>query len=527
MRLFLISVIAASAAAATPLSACLSELTGLLGAENVITNAAAIPAAYNQEFASYVPAAMITPRSGADVADILNVADKHGVRVAVRSFAGHSYIGQSTIGSDGIVMNLRKLDTFEVEPQGDEFFARIGAGLPQIEIYSRLAMNSPPLGLAGGTCPSVGLSGLVSGGGEGMTSTFGGITSDRLEAARAVVWTDAGKYEEVAASQDLLFALRGGMGGNYGVVTEWTMRPFVVSNVVLFSYQTHPLVSGTDDAYLHTMVRAYTSWMRALPSSKSVWGMVKFLSPGHAQFVGQCFCLEDTCSSCIAAVEDLQESILAGTKGGYEVQDFGKAMWSWAGCTDWGGIEAYPAAGLRGLTLAELRAATATCMAYDHQQLSGPYKSKSLYMPEESKLDASFESTALEFVAKEPACATARCFIQLSYVGGAMIEEHPNSAFVHRTPGWHLQILVYWPPAHAETAYHDWSIRARDVFLPMSLGESYQNYLDSDLDVPTWSKSFFPREGVFNRLVGLKCRYNPKSVIDVPHAMKWMIPRNC
>ena len=180
-----------------------------------------------------------------------------------------------------------------------------------------------------------------------------------------------------------------------------------------------------------------------------------------------------------------------------------------------------------GISLEALRKATAVCMAYDHEQLSGPYKSKSLYMPDEGTLDGGFEATALRLVTKESACAAGRCFIQLSFVGGAMTEEHPNSAFVHRAPGWHLQVLVYWDASQDATQYEAWSQQAREAFLGMSIGESYQNYPDSDLDASVWAKEFFPRAGIFPRLIELKCKYNPKPVMDVPHSLAWMIPRVC
>lgn len=115
---------------------------------------------------------------------IVNTAIRHGVQVAIRSFAGHSYVGQSSVGSGGILMVLDQLKSFSVETASDgSFIARIGAGLPLIEVYSRLAMHSPPLGLNGGTCPSVCISGLVSGGGAYPAGGLEGISESKLQAA--------------------------------------------------------------------------------------------------------------------------------------------------------------------------------------------------------------------------------------------------------------------------------------------------------------------------------------------------------
>jgi FAD/FMN-containing dehydrogenase len=149
-----------------------------------------IPPAYNQMFSDFIPSAFVTPTSGADVAAVINLASKHNVFVAVRSFAGHSYIGQSTIGKEGIVMSLEMLKKFSIEASSSSVLATVGAGLPLLEVYSRLAMHEPPMGLSGGTCPSVGKSGLVSGGGEGMSSASHGMTSDHLVGLRRLFSMD-------------------------------------------------------------------------------------------------------------------------------------------------------------------------------------------------------------------------------------------------------------------------------------------------------------------------------------------------
>ena len=519
---------ASTAPAGASLNNCIIELQTQLGSSKVVTDRGSFMKPYNRLFSSLVPGAMVLPSSGSDVASILNTAVKYGIKVAVRSYAGHSYVGQSSIGSTGILMVLSNMNAFSVVP-GDgigKFTAIVGPGLSQLEIYSRLAMNSPPLGLNGGTCPSVALSGLVSGGGEGMTSAFAGITSDRLLSAKAVVWdSSANAYIEREAPDDLMFALRGGMGGNFGVVTEWRMDAFTTGKVVVFSSKTTAMVSGKDDQKVSGLSRAFQAWMRAQPDN-SAWGMVKFMSGGIVQFVGQCFCFDADCAACMRSVQSMQSKILLGTRSSLEIQLFGKAMWTWAGCTDWSGTSAYPEGGLGGSSEAVLQAAMKQCFAYDRKQLSGPYKSKSLYVPDENALDASFESLALQLVTTEPACQTGRCYLQLSYVGGAMTRIPTNSAFIHRTPGSHLQIIVYWDEGTESSLFLDWSRRARASLLSMSINESYQNYLDADLSAAEWPVLYFGNSGIFERLIDIKCRYNPTGVLDV-QSSAGVIPARC
>ena len=71
-----------------------------------------------------------------------------------------------------------------------------------------------------GTCLSVGVGGLVQGGGIGYHSRWAGLTSDRLRSAQVV--TAAGEVVTASADEhpELFWALRGGTGGTFGVCTE-------------------------------------------------------------------------------------------------------------------------------------------------------------------------------------------------------------------------------------------------------------------------------------------------------------------
>lgn len=523
---------------ATPIQDCITALISALGPDKVIVSN--IPAAYNKVYDEIVPSAMVYPANARDVETVLNTAYGFSIVVAVRSHSGHSYVGQSVVDGSGIVMNLIGLNKFVVAstPREDDdtpTSVTVGGGMALLELYSRLSMVVPPLGINGGSCPSVAVGGLISGGGEGLSSTYGGMTSDRVTAAKVVVF-QGGKFEEIQAGDDLLFALRGGMGGNYGVVTEWTLNAFSVSQVVVYSMRTRNLVPGTDDAAVHNMVRTYTTWMRnpsatvPLPAGNTVWGMIKFLSNGQMQLSGQCKCDSPHCSDCNNAIGHL-EALLGKsliTKTSSEIQDFGEAMWSWGGCTEWGGVSAYPPGGLAGISEEKLQAAMQVCYKYDYDNFRGPYKAKSLYLPDETKLDDSFEAIALRLVT-DKICSSgiASCYLQMSYVGGAMSTPHPNSAFVHRTPGFHLQMIVNWPEGMDETPFLDWTREARSQMYPLSLQTAYQNYLDIDLDLATWSKEYFPAAGVFNRLIDIKCKYNPTPIFNVPQALSMMIPQQC
>ena len=70
----------------------------------------------------------------------------------------------------------------------------------------------------------MGIAGVTLGGGMGLAGREFGLTTDNLVGAQIV--TADGKLRSVDkhTNPDLLWALRGGGGGNFGIVTQFTFR---------------------------------------------------------------------------------------------------------------------------------------------------------------------------------------------------------------------------------------------------------------------------------------------------------------
>ena len=173
---------------------------------------------FNTRFDHVLPLAVARPVDGADVRDAVRFTVAHGVPVRARS-GGHSYAGYSTL-TNGIVLDLRRLNAVRFDkPSG---LVTVGAGAQLIDVYAGLAPHG--VAVPGGSCPSVGIAGVALGGGFGLAGRHLGLTIDSLHAATIVTADGSLRTVDQGSDPDLFWALRGGGGGNFGIVTEFVFR---------------------------------------------------------------------------------------------------------------------------------------------------------------------------------------------------------------------------------------------------------------------------------------------------------------
>ncbi|MBW4721784.1 FAD-binding oxidoreductase [Saccharothrix obliqua] len=204
---------------------------------------------YNAVYAGNRPAAVALCADEADVARCLEFASAERLPVAARS-GRHSYAGYST-PPDGLVVDVSALR--EVRPGG---VSVVGAGTSLLGAYE--ALGAAGRLLPGGTCRSVGIAGLALGGGIGVVGRKYGLTCDRLVGARVV--TPDGSVRDVDAERepDLFWALRGGGGGNFGVVTSFRFDTPPAHRLVPFELRT-PAGAAVD------VLGAWQEWLPGLP----------------------------------------------------------------------------------------------------------------------------------------------------------------------------------------------------------------------------------------------------------------------
>lgn len=173
----------------------------------------------------------VAARSAADVASAVNFAREHKLRLVVKG-AGHSYQGTSNTPDSLLVwthpmQGITLHDAFV--PQGCAGKVRphpavsVGAGQVWGHTYDAVTTKAGRY-VQGGGCLTVGVAGLVSSGGFGSWSKrFGTAAANLLEAE---VVTADGQIRTVNACNepDLFWALKGGGGGSFGVITRLTLR---------------------------------------------------------------------------------------------------------------------------------------------------------------------------------------------------------------------------------------------------------------------------------------------------------------
>lgn len=171
------------------------------------------------------PAAIAQVADTQDVVEVVRFARNHGLPLGVRS-GGHSPAGYGMVDV-ALIVDLSGMKRITIDPTSR--LARVEAGVTSGEF----AAVAQPHGLAisTGDTSSVGFGGLVTGGGIGFMVRRYGLAIDNLVAVKVV--TASGKL--VTASElehpDLFWAIRGG-GGNFGIVTEFTLRLAEVRQII-------------------------------------------------------------------------------------------------------------------------------------------------------------------------------------------------------------------------------------------------------------------------------------------------------
>lgn len=176
---------------------------------------------WNRLYSGY-PETIVLCAETQDVLNAVRWAREQGIAMRARS-GRHSLDGWSSLDG-GVVIDVSQMKSVAIDEAAGT--ATVGTGLTQQEVVPALGERGfvIPTGSEGG----VGLGGVMLGGGFGLLTRSFGLASDNLLAAEIVVADGPNSAKVITADEhsnpDLLWACRGGGGGNFGITTSYTLK---------------------------------------------------------------------------------------------------------------------------------------------------------------------------------------------------------------------------------------------------------------------------------------------------------------
>ncbi|XP_059288795.1 tetrahydroberberine oxidase-like [Lycium ferocissimum] len=169
----------------------------------------------------FKPSVIITPKDESQIQAAIHCSKKHGLQIRIRG-GGHDYEGLSYISENPfVIIDLRKLRSISIDTKKKTAWIQAGATIG--ELYYRIAEKSKKLAFVAGVCNTVGVGGHFSGGGYGMMSRKFGTAADNIIDAK-LIDADGRIHDRESMGEDLFWAIRGGGGTSFGLITSWKVK---------------------------------------------------------------------------------------------------------------------------------------------------------------------------------------------------------------------------------------------------------------------------------------------------------------
>ncbi|MCK9686949.1 FAD-binding oxidoreductase [Scleromatobacter humisilvae] len=428
---------------------------------------------FNAVYDATQPQAVVRCAGAGDVAAALAFARANKLSVTARS-GGHGYTGNAT--TTGMVIDVGAMNAIAV----GNGTATIGAGAKLVDVYDQLSAQG--VCIPSGSCPTIGIAGITQGGGIGVLDRAYGLTCDHLVSAQVVLADGSVVTCDAGTHADLFWALRGGGGGNFGIVTSLTFDTFATSDLTSLSAS----FAWTDAA---AVIAAWQAWPLTLPDT--VWsGMVlqttQAGSPAievSGTFIGSSADFAPIWASFLAA------SGATPTSQSVQTQPFRDTMLASCG----------------GRTVSQCHLASETS---DGNVPRGAFVATSDFF------DAALPTAGIQalLAAVQAQQAIAPLIVIMDLMGGAIARVAPDAtAFVHRSAVFSAQYYMDGPvgtPDAQIQAARGIVTGMRTAMAAWSSGECYQNYLDPQL--ANWPAAYYGAN--YARLVQVKAAYDPTQV---------------
>ncbi len=427
---------------------------------------------YNMRFDGFLPSLVARPVDASDTRAAVRWAVGNGVPLRVKS-GGHSYAGYST-QSGGMVLDMRNMAGISVNTRNRT--ATIGAGAQLIDVYAPLAARG--VTIPAGSCPSVGIAGHALGGGMGLAGRQFGLTADNLLSAQIVTADGRVRTASANSNPDLYWALRGGGGGNFGVVTSFTFRVHAVPRTVAGFEVFWPWSRAAD---------ALAAWQAWAPYARSQLTSIFHLNGGGGStsvaVSGQYFGPASDLGRLLGPLIASGGRITTFNDGYLRMQQI------WAGCSNISLTACHTAGTRPGGTLGR-----------ESFQAKSDYVSRQLPAAARNLLVRATEARA--------SIGGSGAILFDSY-GGAINRVSPGAtAFVHRSVLFCMQYLSY-------NGGGSWLSSTYSKMFPYVTGGAYLNYTDPDLK--GWQTAYYGSN--YRRLLEVKQDVDPHKFFTFPQAI--------
>lgn len=431
------------------------------------------------QFDAVNPQAIAYCQSAADVSLCLKFAQDQQLSLTPRS-GGHSLGGYST--NPGLVIDVSRLNS--VAPGNSS--VTFGPGAQNIDLLTALAPSGQAV--AGGAHSTVAAGGFIQGGGVGFITRQLGMACDKMTSAQVVLADSSIVTASAQEHPDLFWALQGGGGGNFGIVTSYTVTPSPVSMVAAANISWN--FSDAAD-----LLEGYTQWLVDAPST--IGGIVLLFLPDAAP-----------------GVTPVVAQLLVGLGGLDQLNSEVNRMLSLIGKapqSNSANMVPYQALmmnvyGCAQLTTDQCRRVGTNPQAQLPRTPFGLARSR--------LFDGPIPRTAWEqaLAVFDTARVTGqRHQMEVLALGGAVNElDRTATAYVHRDSLFNIQYVtpVFQPTDQGKAAARSWVDAGFSAIDPYSSGESYQNFIDPALS--GWRSAYYAEN--YPRLVWTKYKYDPHRV---------------
>jgi len=422
----------------------------------------------NQDYESYrngfnlnhqkYPKIIALCKNSKGVQEAIIYANRYQLKIAVKS-GGHSFEGFSSV-DDGLQINLSLMNQIDWV-EGDRIKTQPAVILTDLYDFMLPKNRIIPVG----SCGTLGIGGLTLGGGYGFFAREHGLTCDSLIEATFI--DGLGKQHIVQTGDDLMWALKGGGNGNFGVVTEMTFKTYPApTSFMRYRLQAYKL----DNERAKSIMQQWFDLSKELPN------------------------------------ESFSAFVLNGTTITILITNYGDDHPNITKmANDLGEIMDKKSVGKR-------KALTDTLSTYFGTMYPIYFKNSSAgYYKDYSSIENCIDDV-LDIVLKH------KLIYQINTLGGNISnpEFEANSSYPHRDLPYLCELQSYWKKDHQKTDKETAFNQVQHILNQNGIDKQYRNY--PNIDFPNWQKAYYGNN--YKKLQSIKQKYDPKDLFNYPQSIR-------